>query len=132
MIVKAVKKQNHIINLKYNEYLKFNNKLYGIHGNCKLIKYNKLKICKRENIIDLTNDHCINNLLQGQNARCEYSNSHHIFKVEEINPRLLLLNGFSGKLEAETSYQLNGTFLVQFQTYLLKSMARNTIILKNT
>ena len=106
--------------MKYNEYLKFNNKLYGIHGNCKLIKYNKLKICKRENIIDLTNDHCINNLLQGQNARCEYSNTHHISKVEEINPGLLLLNGFSGKLEAGTSYQLNGTFLVQFQNVSIK------------
>ena len=38
MIVKAVKNKNHIINLKYNEYLKFDNKLYGIQGNCKLIK----------------------------------------------------------------------------------------------
>ena len=118
MFIKAVKKENIVINLKYKEYLKYDNKLYGIQNKCK--EYNKLKICKRENLVDIADEHCINNLLQGKNATCELSNSHHIPDIEELKPGLIFLNGFSGNLDAEPSYNLNGTFLVQFSNCTIK------------
>lgn len=37
-----------------------------------------------------------------------------------MKPGLIFLNGFSGNLDAEPSYNLNGTFLVQFSNCTIK------------
>lgn len=115
LIIKPIKrKDNFISKIQYNSILKKDEQIFGILKNCKTI--DNLSLCKENNIIDISNDKCIGNLLKSKNATCNITNSQHIPEVEEISPGIILLNNFKGKLEdKDTVHQLNGTYLVKLE-----------------
>lgn len=115
IMLKPIKQPNNIINkIEYDNILKSNEIIYGVTQNCK--KLDKLSICKRNNVIDLSQNHCIPNLLKSEQAICNVTNSHHIPPIEEIDVGIILLNNFEGPIEFDnTSRDLQGTFFIKFK-----------------
>lgn len=119
IIVKPVIKNNSIINLNFKEILYYGNEMYSIKDNCKI--YNKIKICKREQINNLSNDVCIKHILQAKNSSCIKTNIQHIKRVEEISDGIIFLNNVNKTITSETmSYHLEGTYLINFSNTSLK------------
>lgn len=74
-----------------------------------------MTICNKNNIISVSQDKCIANLLSSKNATCSHANGQHIPQIEEIHPGNLLLNNFHGKIEINGTIQtLKGTFIIKF------------------
>lgn len=113
-IIKAIIKNNVIINLKYNNILKNKETILGIKDSCK--QYNMISICKQEELLDLRNDPCIPNLVKSLNSSCHMINSHHIPREELITPGMLFLNDFQGNLTIDGNERtMNGTYIVNFR-----------------
>lgn len=113
LLIKPVKIRNFVTEILFKEIIKKDQEIYGISKECK--KYNNLSICKSNNIVSLGNDTCIPHLLNSMTAECNFTNSQHIPTIEEIGTGILLLNQFTGCLEAGNStHNLNGTYLIKF------------------
>lgn len=114
LLIKPIKKKNTVTEILYDVVLRNNEQLYGTTKKCKTV--NNLSICDFKNIVNITNDSCIPNLLKSLPATCNTVNNHHIPTIDEISPDVILLNQFSGTLEFDnTTHNLNGTFLVKFR-----------------
>lgn len=120
LIVKPlIKNKKYVNKIMQENILKRNNSLFGIINKCKTI--NDISLCKQSNIIDLSNDICISNLIEGKNATCKRTNSQHIPSIEEITPGTILLNNFDGNIDFNNNSQsLNGTYLIKFSNVTLK------------
>lgn len=113
LLIKAVKRNNLVNVIEFENLLKSKNEMYGIKGNCKITK--TLSICKNNEIINIVNSTCLPNLLQSHPSKCNVSNNQHIPEVEEISEGLLLLNQFNGSIKIENVVRnLSGTFLIKF------------------
>ena len=113
-IIKAVIKNNVIINLKYNNILKNKQIIYGIKTGCK--QYSMISVCKQDELLDLRNDFCIHNLVKSLNSSCHMINSHHVPREELIAPGMLFLNDFQGNITVDDNARtLNGTYVVNFK-----------------
>lgn len=113
LLIKPIKKKNIVTETLYEVILRNNEKLYGTTNKCKT--FNNLSICNSKNIVNITNDTCIPNLLKSLPATCNKINNHHIPTIDEISTGIMLLNQFIGTLEFDnTTHNLNGTFLVKF------------------
>lgn len=111
--LRAVKQKDKINKINFNKILICEQETYGIKSNCK--HYNDLEVCLRDNLIDLSNDTCISNLLKSRTPKCTKVNNQHIPSAEEITPGILFLNNFDGEIyiDNETTI-LNGTFLIHY------------------
>lgn len=123
LILKPVKKGNVAVKVPYENVLKCNKKLFGIINKCRTV--NDISLCKIHNIIDLSNDNCIPNLLNSRKADCININNQHIPTVEELAPGLLFLNQFKGTvtINNETTI-IQGTFLIRFHNASLSIEGR--------
>lgn len=111
--VRAVKKNEKINKINFNELLICQNETFGKKDKCK--DYNSLEICLENRIIDLRNETCITNLLKSRPPNCTKINNQHIPNVEEISPGILFLNEFKGNINFENeTTTLSGTFLIHF------------------
>lgn len=115
IIIKPVKRNERIVNIKFKEIMKNSRKIFGISDKCS--KVNNIKICKINQLVDISNDNCIPPLLSGTNSYCPISHGYHIPQVETISPGVILLNDFHGKINNET---VNGTYLIKFHNLTLK------------
>uniref|UniRef100_W8ARF0 Retrovirus-related Env polyprotein from transposon gypsy n=2 Tax=Ceratitis capitata TaxID=7213 RepID=W8ARF0_CERCA len=113
-IIKSVIRNDVMINLKFNNVLKNKNTIYGIKNQCK--KYNKVSICKQEELLDLSNDFCISKLIKSQNSSCHMVNSHHIPRHELITPGIIFLNDYHGNIVMNDNIRImNGTYIINFR-----------------
>lgn len=115
VIIKPIKKNNRIISTKFNEIIRNNHKIFGIKSKCAIIK--NVKICKSDQLVNISNDTCIPPLLNGMNSSCPISHSYHVPQIENISPGVILLNDFIGTINNET---VNGTFLIKFHNVTLQ------------
>ncbi|XP_053959927.1 uncharacterized protein LOC128864340 [Anastrepha ludens] len=119
IIVKPIIKNDSIINLTFKQMFVGENEIYAINNNC--LKYNKIEICKRNQIIDLSKDKCIKNIMANQRPTCTTSNIHHVQRIEEISEGLILLNNVNETIRTESMrYELSGTFLIRFDNTTIK------------
>lgn len=113
LLLKAVKKNQKIIEIEHEHILRNHNKVYGITSNCKTI--NSLSICDQKNVLDISNTPCVPNLLNSRPPKCHQTNSQHIQSVEEISEGLILLNQYNEEIVINNETQkLNGTYLIKF------------------
>lgn len=113
IIIRPVKKYKKIVKLPYKEIIKENNKIYGLKNNCK--KFNKIQLCNENDLIDLSKDNCIPNVIKGLESSCPFLNNQHIPRIEKIFPGVILLNDFNDTIEIDKNRQyLCGTFLIKF------------------
>lgn len=108
-----------VINLNFKEILTNKNEIYAIKNNCK--NYNKIKICKRDHLINLSNDNCIKNILSQNKPSCTTSNVQHIPRIEEISDGIILLNDVNETISTEVmKYDLKGTFVIKFENSTIR------------
>lgn len=124
ILLKPIKKIKYITEIPYNKIIKNENEIYGIIGNCK--NYNFINVCKSSEIIDISKTSCIPNLLKSANSTCNIVNNQHVPTTEEIAPGVLFLNQFSGSVQiGNSSYNLNGTFLIKYRNISIMANGRN-------
>lgn len=118
-VIKPIKKNNTIIKMNYENIIQCNNFTFAIKDKC--IELNKLCICDKKNLIDLSETKCIPNLLTSQKHECTIVNNHHVPSVEELYEGTILLNNFKGSVNVEgyETYALSGTYLIQFHNETL-------------
>jgi len=114
LLLKPVKRNQTIIKINSENIIKCKNEIYQIETNCNV--FNQLCICNNENLKNISNSNCISALLNSEKHNCPVINNQHVPSVQEISEGLLLINQFNGPLRifANTTYQLTGTFLIQF------------------
>lgn len=66
ILVKPIIKNIVILNTEFKEILESNENMYGIIKNCKT--YNNIKICDKNEIVNLRNKTCLNRLLKGEQS----------------------------------------------------------------
>lgn len=119
VILRPVKKKIYVIKLEFLEILKNKKTIYAIKEKCE--KYNDIIICKENQIIDITKNTCIPNIINNKNSSCITSNNHHISPIEEIESGVILLNGYNGSIYIDETYRsLSGTFLIKFHNSTVK------------
>ncbi|XP_049311122.1 uncharacterized protein LOC125778299 [Bactrocera dorsalis] len=120
IILRPVKKENSIINLEFKRILKNGKTIYGIVNDCE--NFNNIRICKDDQIKNISDTKCIPNLISGQNSTCVMSNNHHIPLIEEIESGVILLNNYNASIYIdETMRNLSGTFLIKFHNSTIKA-----------
>lgn len=113
LLLKAVKRNNKIIEIDYEQILKNHNKIFGISKDCRTI--NSLSICNQNNVVDISSSECLPNLLNSRPSKCRQTNSQHIPVVNEIAEGIVLLNQYVGDIGVNNETQsLNGTYLLKF------------------
>lgn len=129
LLIKAVKKDKKIIKLNTENYIKCKDELYEIKEKCNQV--NDLSICRKNNIVDLSNTNCITQILSSKHHNCKIINNQHVPSVEEIYPGAILLNQYKGSIKiAQTKpYELSGTYLIQFHNDTIE-IANETYISK--
>lgn len=119
ILIKAVKKENKIVNLTYKEVLRNKDKIFGIKHKCK--QFNSVQICNKDQLIDISNSTCIPNLIKSLKSSCTISNSHHIPPIEQIQPGMILLNEFKGTINTGTTDRMiTGTYLIKFHNLTIR------------
>uniref|UniRef100_A0A0K8V790 Retrovirus-related Env polyprotein from transposon gypsy n=1 Tax=Bactrocera latifrons TaxID=174628 RepID=A0A0K8V790_BACLA len=109
----AVKNNGRINKINFNTILNCEKGIYGIKNYCK--KYNSLQICLSNNVVDLSNDTCINNLLKSRLPNCMEVDNQHIPTIEEMGPGIILLNKYNGEISiSNESTFLNGNFIILY------------------
>ncbi|XP_055920350.1 uncharacterized protein LOC129951973 [Eupeodes corollae] len=110
--IRPVTKNNKQILIPYLDILANKKEMYGIKENC--LKVHEILICKQNQIIKLSKNSCISNLLNSMNANCTY-----IFNtktsIEQETENLIFIDNYKGKLyDCENKTRtLNGTYVVQ-------------------
>lgn len=66
VILRPVKKKTYVIKLEFLEILKNEKTIYAIKEKCE--EYNDIMICKENQIIDITNNTCIPNIINNRNS----------------------------------------------------------------
>lgn len=118
-LIKPVKKNNVVFKIKYNEILKCNETIVAITKKCKT--FNDLKICYKNDVLDITNSKCLPNLLKGRKSYCPTTSGFHIPEIESVIPGLVMLNEFNGTIQVnEEQINLTGTYLIQYRNTSLK------------
>lgn len=118
VIVKSTVNQNKQIHLEFNELLLNQDELFGITQRCNLFR--DITICERSKLKELSNDHCINQIIKGLNARCDYQfNNNQI--IEPLNDNTIFLSNFKGDIVySNRSKHLTGNFLIQYHNETIK------------
>lgn len=113
LLLYPVKKNEKIIKLSFNKIIKNSKEIFGIKSNCQ--KYNSVRICKNDQLINLSNNTCSTNIINSLPSYCTYTNSQHIPSIENILPGVILLNDYNGTiLIDEVKHHLFGTYLIKF------------------
>ena len=74
-----------------------------------------MRKCLSNNVVDLSNDSCINNLLKSRLPNCAEVNNKHIPTLKEMGPGILFLNKFNGEVLINNEFEtLNGTFIILY------------------
>lgn len=116
--IRSTIKNNKQIHLEYNEILVNQHKIYGIIDKCK--NRREVTICGYNQIQELKEDHCINQLIKGSDAGCEFLfNEKEI--IESVNENTIFLNNFNGTIAQNGSEKhLEGNLLIQYQNETLQ------------
>lgn len=99
--------------IEYNEILRCKDRFFGIKRKCK--GFDKLLLCKDDDIRDISSSECLPNLIRSKPSNCTLIKNEQIPEVHEIIPGNLLLNQFNGTVFiGHEPFFLNGTFLIKF------------------
>jgi len=127
ILLKPVKDNETILKIESEKIIKCKNEIYQIKENCN--QFNNLIICSEENLNNISNSDCIPLLLNSKKHNCPVINNQHVPSVQEITEGMVLLNQFNGPLTmfGNTSYQLEGTFLIKFHNITITVGRRNFV-----
>lgn len=112
LAIRSTIKNDKQIYLEHQQLLANQNDIFGITSNCR--KFKETIICKINQLQEIPSNHCINQLMNGLEAGCDYQfNKNEI--IEQLDENTIFLNNFNGSLVYNTTIQhLEGNILVQF------------------
>lgn len=118
VVVRSTVESNKQIYLEYNELLVNQDEIFGIIRQCKLFRENIL--CEINSLEELKPDHCINQLIRGLDAQCNYQfNKNQI--IDTLNDNTIFLSNFKGDIfYNNTDKHLEGSFLIQYDNETIK------------
>ncbi|XP_049317563.1 uncharacterized protein LOC125780090, partial [Bactrocera dorsalis] len=112
IIIRSTVKHLKRVYLEFTNLFISQNDKYGILGNC--IEIDDTTICKRNQLKKLNKSHCISQILSGEKALCDYQYVNQAI-IELISEGTIFLSNFIGNITYNnTSFKLNGTFLINF------------------
>lgn len=112
VILRSTVRNNKRVYLNFTNLLVSQSRKYGIKGNCMVIE--GVVICKSDQVEMLDSNHCIVNILNGENATCEYQMEKRPI-IELMSEGTIFLTNYIGNLKYGNSSQiLNGTFIINF------------------
>lgn len=121
--IKSTIKNNRRIHLDTDELFLAHDGIYGIKETCS--KMRDTVICNENQLQKFSSDHCINQLIRGADARCDYQ----FYKkpiIEPLTDNSVFLINFNGTLRhSNETKMLCGTFLVQFDNDTIAINDRN-------
>lgn len=126
---------NKILKLPSTHVMRSNETAYLITKDCRRIQ--KKKLCNRDNVVNITADECVPNLLQGRSANCIFTDFSPPSEIKLITGNLLVLK----KVESlqinstcgVTNRNLTGSYLLTFHNcsiYLNGSKFENTELIQ--
>ncbi|KAH8323677.1 hypothetical protein KR067_009813 [Drosophila pandora] len=96
---------------------------YAVVGSCSSI--GNITVCPEEDLIALEENSCIPRLLKGGHASCSYLRSNEEV-VQLVEDGTLFLSNYNGSLATpEREYQLEGTYIVQFNNEVVTVRNKN-------
>lgn len=119
-LIKPVKNHNTIIETPKIIISDTNFKeIYTILEECNT--YNNMTICTQNNLVNISNNTCLANILKSRSSKCNRLPGQQIPMVEEITSGLLLVNDFKGNITInDTPHPINGTYLIRFNNATIK------------
>lgn len=118
-LIKAVKRKEIINKIHFEKVLICEKTIYGIKKECKTV--NDLTICNDKQILDISNDNCIYNLLKSKIPACMKINNRHLPNVEEISPGILFLNQFNNTISVNNDkLKLFGSFVIKYHNLTIE------------
>jgi hypothetical protein len=76
-----------------------------------------IKICRKNDLKDITQDGCLTNIIFEKKHSCQHVNNLHTTENEEIVEGVILLNNFRGQLNTTCdnyNQELNGSYVIKF------------------
>ena len=111
ILVRAPIKEGLQLDLPFRRMLISNRRLYGVTGKCMVM--NNSTICSMEALIEIQENDCVNKLLKGGHASCEYVTNNEVV-VEALNEDTVYLSNFKGNIvQGVSSKSLQGTFIIK-------------------
>lgn len=112
ILIRSTVKNSKRIYLSFMNLLISQTEKYGIQEKCLVV--NDMTICKKNQLQKLEDSHCIAQVLNGEEALCDYQFQNKPI-VELITDGTIFLSNFNGNLSyGNNSQNLNGTFIINF------------------
>lgn len=111
--IRSTIKNNKQVHLEHNEILINQHSIYGITDKCQIRR--ETTICDLNQLQELKDNHCINQLLKGLNAECEFTFNEKEL-IEPVTDDTIFLSNFHGAVTYNNSDKhLEGNYLIQYQ-----------------
>lgn len=133
--IEAIFKNSQRIRLKGNDYVRGENELFLQKTKCESL--GNWTLCHRSNLEKISNDDCVNRIIQGLKSECPYEEITNHQQITEMSPTMLLLNDINDTLHTTcgiTDRNLSGSFIIAFRNCSI-SVGRHTFknnIIKTT
>ncbi|XP_043064471.1 uncharacterized protein LOC122320343 [Drosophila ficusphila] len=109
--------------LKYSTLAMDRLETYALLGNC--ISIGNTTVCREKDLFKLEEDSCIPRLLKGGQAECDYLRTNQE-TVDLIDDGTLFLTNFNGTISTPAkNYQLEGSYVIQFDNETITIGDRN-------
>ncbi|KPU74981.1 uncharacterized protein Dana_GF27908 [Drosophila ananassae] len=109
--------------LEHHKFALNREETYAVVGSCSTI--GNITVCPEEDLIALEENSCIPRLLKGGHASCSYLRSNEEV-VQLVEDGTLFLSNYNGSLTTlERDYQLEGTYIVQFNNEVVAVRNKN-------
>ena len=95
------------------------NVTYASKTNCQIIE--QYRVCRQKQLIDISDDQCISNALQGQEASCDYTEPKNKTEVVQINSYTVIIKSALNPITINSdtcglsTRQITGTVMITFQ-----------------
>ncbi|KPU79148.1 uncharacterized protein Dana_GF27488 [Drosophila ananassae] len=105
------------------EAVEWSSKTYAVVGSCSSI--GNITVCPEKDLTALEESSCIPRLLKGGHASCSYLRSNEEV-VQMVKDGTLFLSNYNGSITtSERDYQLEGTYIVQFNNEVITVRDKN-------
>lgn len=115
--LETIPSNNKIIFSKFNLIILGNNLTFGINNDCIVIE--DYRVCRREQLTNITGDGCIDNALRGINASCMYERYRDEMDIKPIDEHTLVIRNAIQPITLDSNCNIKtrkvtGTLLITF------------------
>lgn len=119
VIFESIPMNNKTIITDYNIAILEKNVTFVSQSNCQIVE--QYRICRRNNLIDISDDQCISNALQGIETFCDYKEPRNRTEIRQINGYTVIIKNAINPISIQSescglsSRQITGTILIKYR-----------------